>query len=229
MTEFVLMLTLNDKTIPGARAVLEQVTMPGLNYVGFKDVGVGKGELEDLVADMKAVGQRSMLEVVSLTEEDELHSARMGVELGVDYLVGGTQREPVREIIEGTGVKYMPYVGEVVGHPAVLKGNAEDIAEEARQAVREGGVDGINLLAYRHAELDGLQLARTVMEGVDAPVMCAGSVSSLEQVRALSALGVWGFTIGGAVVQRQVVSGSVRDQVEAVLEAVSTSGAKVGG
>jgi hypothetical protein len=227
MTEFVLMLTHDDKTIPEARSVLEQVTMPGLTYVGFKDIGVEKEELENLVADMRAAGQRSMLEVVSLTEDDEIRSARMGVELGVDYLVGGTRRGPVQEIIDGTGVKYFPYVGEVVEHPAVLKGSTESIVEEARQALQEGA-DGINLLAYRHVELDGLQLARAVMEGVEAPVMCAGSVSSLEQVRALKKLGVWGFTIGGAVVQRQIVSGTVRDQVTAILETLSASGARAG-
>ena len=58
--------------------------------------------------------------------------------------------EPIQEIIAGTGVRFYPYVGEVIDHPCLLRGTIEEVAQAARDA-EEPGVDGINLLAYRYA------------------------------------------------------------------------------
>jgi len=113
----------------------------------------------------------------------------------------------------------MPYVGKVSGHPAILEGRPDDIVDSARAAVTQG-VSGINLLAYRYPG-DGLRLVRDVVTAVAAPVLSAGSIDSISRVRAICRAGVWGFTIGGAVVTRRLVGGTFRDQVLAVLDAVN--------
>lgn len=222
MAEFVFMLTVDDKTVPDARAILDTVHQAGLNFVGFKDIGVPKDELRRLAADIRQRGAKSMLEVVSLTEEDELNSARMALEFEVDYLVGGTRHEAVSAIIAGSGIGYWPYVGTVVDHPAKLKGDESEIVAQAIQAVADG-VEGVNLLAYRHVSLDPVALAAAVKRAVAVPVMCAGGVDTLEKVGALVGAGVWGFTIGSAVVRQELVDGDHREQISAVLRTLAKS------
>ena len=93
---------------------------------------------------------------MSETEEATLASARAAAEIGPDYLIGGTLIEPVQEIIAGTGIKFFPYVGQIVGHPCLLRGSIAEIADDARRA-EALGVDGINLLAYRYdGDVDAL-------------------------------------------------------------------------
>ena len=111
------------------------------------------------MADIRANGHRSYLEVVSETDEATLESARVAAEIRPDYLIGGTLIEPVQQIIAGTGVRFFPYIGEVVGHPCLLRGAIEEIAQQAQRA-EQLGVDGINLLAYRYdGDVDALVTA----------------------------------------------------------------------
>jgi hypothetical protein len=221
VSEFILMLTHNDLTLRNAREIYEEIADTGVSFVGFKDVGVSYDELAKLAGEIRSRGHTTFLEVVSLTKDDELRSARAALDLGVDYLIGGTRPHDVMRVIEGSRLKYFPYVGAVVGHPAKLSGAAGELARSAR-ALSEAGVDGINLLAFRHVDRNGLDVARAVKSAIDVPLICAGSVDSLEKVRALAELGVWAFTIGGACVQKQLIpGGTLVDQIEAVLAASS--------
>jgi hypothetical protein len=106
-------------------------------------------ELEALLSDIESNGHTSYLEVVSESDEATLASARAAAEIQPDYLIGGTLIEPVQEIIAGTGIKFFPYVGRVVGHPCLLRGSIQEIADDARRA-EALGLDGVNLLAYRY-------------------------------------------------------------------------------
>src|SRR4029079_19523381 len=87
-----------------------------------------------------------------------------------------------------------PYVGQIVGHPCLLRGTIDEIVADTRRAA-ELGVDSINLLAYRSGG-DVEALVRAVVDATDLPVICAGSVDSVERIRALDRCGAWGVKIG---------------------------------
>ncbi len=148
----------------GRERDLRRVAHTGVRHVGCKDIGLPREELRALLDDIRSHGHTSYLEVVSESEEATLSSARIAAELRPDCLIGGTLIEPVQEIIAGTGIRFFPYVGTVVGHPCLLRGTAEEIARDARRA-EQLGVDGINLLAYRYdGDVDAL--VEAVVEAV---------------------------------------------------------------
>jgi hypothetical protein len=210
LTEFIFMLTRDDRTIADAREVYESVAGTGVTHVGCKDIGLPRDELAALMQDIRANGHTSYLEVVSETEEATRQSARVAAEIGPDNLIGGTLIEPVQEIIAGTGVRFFPYVGKVIGHPCLLRGTIEEVAQDARHA--EGlGVDGINLLAYRY-DGDVDSLVGAVVEATSLPVIAAGSVDSATRIRALVDHDVWAFTIGTAALDGKLVPGAPLDQ-----------------
>jgi putative N-acetylmannosamine-6-phosphate epimerase len=214
------MLTRDDKTIADARAVYESVAQTGIRHVGCKDLGLSRVELAALMEDIRANGHTSYLEVVSETDEATRESARVAAEIGPDYLIGGTLIEPVQELIAGTEVRFFPYVGKVIGHPCLLRGTIEEVAEDARRA-EALGVDGINLLAYRY---DGNveRLVEAVVQATSLPVIAAGSVDSAERIRSLADRGVWAFTIGTAALEGELVPGApLAKQLEYVLDAAS--------
>jgi hypothetical protein len=221
MIEFIFMLTRDDVTLTDAREIYASVADSGVRHVGCKDVGLPREELAALMDDIRANGHVSYLEVVSETEEGTLNSARVAAEVKPDYLIGGTLIEPVQEIIAGTGIRFFPYVGQIVGHPCLLRGSIEEIvAGTERAAVL--GVDGINLLAYRY-DGDVEALTRAVVGATDLPVICAGSVDSTDRIRALDRCGAWAFTIGTAALDGVLVDGApLRGQLEAALTAADT-------
>jgi hypothetical protein len=220
LTEFIFMLTRDDRTIAEARDVYATVAGSGVRHVGCKDVGLPRGELTALLGDIRSGGHTSYLEVVSETEEATLQSARVAAEIGPDCLIGGTLIEPVQKIIAGTGIRFFPYVGKVVGHPCLLRGMIEEIAADARRA-EALGVDGINLLAYRYdGDVDALLDA--VCDATGVPIIAAGSVDSPERIRSLADHAVWGFTIGTAALDGRLVPGApLEEQLTCALEAAN--------
>jgi NAD(P)H-dependent flavin oxidoreductase YrpB (nitropropane dioxygenase family) len=220
MTHFILMLTQHDETVKNAFELYDELRETGVHYVGFKDVGLPIDQLTALNAKMQADGRETMLEVISLSEEDERRSAEAALEIGVDYLVGGTRPEMLLSIAKGNALKLFPYVGRVVGHPAVLEGAIEDIVIEAKNT-EATGVHGINLLSYRYVG-DPIAVTKAVVSAIHVPLICAGSVRSVEQIHALRDAGAWAFTIGGAVIERAIVpSGTLTEQIDAVLDAAA--------
>src|SRR3954466_4818057 len=221
MIEFIFMLTRDDVTLSDARAVYASIAQTGVRQVGCKDVGLPTDELKALMDDIRSHGHETWIEVVSETEDDTLASARAAAQIRPDHLIGGTLIEPVQEILAGTGVRFWPYVGRIVGHPCLLRGSIDEIVADARPAAALG-VDGINLLAYRY-DGDVEELVRAVVAATDLPVICAGSVDSAERIRALDACGAWAFTIGTAALDGVLVDGApLRGQLEAALAASET-------
>ena len=220
MPDFIFMLTRADRTIADARDVYESVSQTGIRHVGCKDLGLPRDELAGLLEDIRSNGHTSYLEVVSETDEATRQSAKVAAELRPDYLIGGTLIEPVQEIINGSGVRFFPYIGTVVDHPCLLRGTIDQIAEEARRA-EALGVDGINLLAYRYdGDVDAL--VEAVGESTSLPVIAAGSVDSAERIRALAERGVWAFTVGTAALDGKFVAGAaLNEQLEFILDAAS--------
>ena len=220
MIEFIFMLTRDDKTLTDARDVYASIADSGVRHVGCKDVGLPREALQGLMSDIKANGHTTHLEVVSESEQATLASARAAAEIGPDYLIGGTLIEPVQEILAGTRIKFFPYVGQIVGHPCLLRGSIAEIAEDARRA-EALGVDGINLLAYRY-DGDVEALVEAVVDATSLPVIAAGSVDSSERIRALEERGVWAFTIGTAALDGVLLPGEPLDaQIRYALAAIS--------
>ncbi len=219
MIEFIFMLTHNDRTVDEAPEVLASLRDTGLRYVGFKDVGATVERRKELVASAHEAGMEVMLEVVSTSMEDELASLRGALDVGFDWVLGGTHGEEGATILAGSGVRYCPFPGTVVGHPSVLEGSIEDIAADTKRLTALAGVSGVDLLTYRHLTEDPLALTRAVVQASAGPVIAAGSVVEDAQIWLLAEAGAWGFTIGGAIFEGRLPGGdTVAGQVSAVLE-----------
>lgn len=205
MSQFIFMLTKDDVTVPHALDLLNDALETGVSHIGFKDVGVDAATMHKLVERIHDAGRKAHLEVVSISETEELQSAQTALSLEVDYLIGGTRWKQVKDILAGSSIRYFPYPGEIVGHPAQLRGNVEQILTDI--ATMGERVDGANLLAYRHATLSGDDVLRTVQHSAGVPIICAGSINSLDRVRAVAGTGVWAFTVGTAALDRLLVPG----------------------
>ena len=219
---FVFMLTRDDQTVANARALVGAAQVAGVRHVGGKDIGLPVDELRGLYDDLRAAGCTTYLEVVAESPEAMIRSARAALEVRPDYLIGGTQVAQMAEVIAGSDIQFFPYVGRIVGHPCLLRGTTDEIVADARRAA-DAGVDGINLLAYRY-DGDAAALAQAVVETVDIPVLCAGSIDSAERIAVMRRIGAWGFTVGTAVLDGAFVPGdSLTDQLVRVLSLAAGS------
>jgi hypothetical protein len=221
VTEFIFMLTHSDRTVPNARAVYDEIRSTAVRYVGFKDIGLPISELRALAGAIRADGREVMLEVVSEDPADELRSIGAALEIGVDWLLGGTHPDAALEVIAGTPMRYCPFPGRVIGHPSQLRGTIDEIAADAAALTTRPGVHGLDLLAYRY-DGDVEALTAAVNGRASGPVIAAGSVDSLERIAALARIGVWGFTIGGAIFDGRFAGApSIPAQIETVLAALA--------
>jgi hypothetical protein len=222
MTEFIFMLTRDDLTVGNALKAYSEVRDSGLRYVGFKDVGMPVERLRDLAEAIRDDGREVMLEVVSEDADEELRSVEAAVGIGVDWVLGGTHPEAALPVLAGTGIRYCPFPGRVIGHPSLLRGTIGEIADSADQLTSTRGVHGLDLLAYRF-DGDVEALVAEVVGRSHGPVIAAGSVDTLDRVATLARLGVWGFTIGSAVFNGQLPGApSLRGQIDRVLEAIES-------
>lgn len=217
MPNFILMLTHRDVTVHNAMEIFEEIKTAGVSHIGFKDVGLAFEELKELVEAMRRERMNIYLEVVSDSEESAIRSTMRAVELGVDYIIGGTYVERMLGVIGKRETRFFPYVGNVVGHPCLLRGTIDQIIEDARR-VEKMGAYGINLLAYRY-DGNAEQLITSIQNAVKLPLIIAGSIDSFEKIEKMKDMQIWGFTIGGAVIERKLLPGkSTKSQVEAVLK-----------
>ena len=192
----VVMLTHHDYTVKNAKEIFEACKASRAQYWGMKEEPLPQDELKSLYAQMKALGKTTVLEVVAYTEEEGLAGARTAALCGCDILMGTTYSDRICTFCRENQIKYMPFVGGVVGRPSVLKGSIDRMIEEANSCL-EKGVFGFDLLAYRY-EGDPSELIRRFVNEVDAPVCIAGSVDRTARLEELREVQPWGFTIGGA-------------------------------
>lgn len=218
MAAFIFMLTHHDATVADALDVYDALRDTGLRHVGFKDIGVTPETLTELTRRMHADGRTVYLEVVSITAEDELRSIQAAREIGVDVVMGGTHVADALSLLAGSGLRYFPFPGRIVGHPSVLEGTIDEISSSAAALTAQAGVDGLDLLAYRHAG-PVEPIIDAVVRASLGPVVIAGSIDSAERIVAVTALGAWGFTIGGAIFEHALpAEPTLRAQVEWALE-----------
>jgi hypothetical protein len=195
--DFIFMFTRDDQTVEDCLEVFDAIQDVGLTHLGFKDVGVDSRVLGRLAERIRRAGGTSHLEVVSTTPEACLRSARTAVEIGVDRLLGGTEVEPILEIVAGRDVGYYPFPGRPEGHPTRLAGSPEDVAGDCQRFARLGCA-GVDLLAYRATEAAPLDLVRAARGAIPGYLIVAGSVNTPGRIRELKDAGADGFTIGSA-------------------------------
>lgn len=195
--DFICMLTRNDRTVPDAVDHLPSVLAAGVRHIGFKDVGLPFEALAGLNRAIRNADAKSYLEVVSFDRDSEVASVRAAIELGVDYLLGGTHVDDVLPLLKGTAIRYYPFPGRVTGHPSVLEGSIEEITASARSLAARDGVHGLDLLAYR-AACDVPALIAAVCSAVEKPVIVAGSIDRAERIAAVRKGRAAGFTVGTA-------------------------------
>ena len=200
--DFIFMLTRNDRTVAGAAEYLETALEAGVRHIGFKDIGQPVEELARLNQRIKAAGASSYLEVVSQDLDSELTSVRVALDLGVDYLLGGTHVDEVLPLLAGSRIRYYPFPGEVYGHPSILGGTLEEIVASARRIGALPGVHGLDLLAYR-ASVDVPMLMAEVCRQADVPVIMAGSIDTTARIQIVRDAGAAGFTVGTAALDER--------------------------
>ena len=193
--DFIFMLTRNDRTVADAAVHAETALQAGICHIGFKDVGLPFEALAGLSRMIREGGASTYLEVVSLDRDTEMRSVKAAIDLGVDYLLGGTHAEDVLPLLEGTPIRYYPFPGRIVGHPSILEGSQAEIVKSAVALASHPGVAGLDLLAYRSAG-NVPSLIDAVCRAVPKPIIVAGSVDRPDQVESIRRCGAAGFTIG---------------------------------
>lgn len=194
--ELIVMLTHHDKTVKDAIEVFESCKDMPVQHWGFKDVGLEREKMFQLINNLKAAGKTTYLEVVSYTEEECMAGAKTAVEFGFDCLMGTLYYESVHEYLKQQGIAYYPFCGKIHGSPSVLEGTFEEIIDDAKQMMAKG-IKGFDLLAYRHK--DGQNLAYEFVKAIDAPVCIAGSINSFERLDVMKDINPWSFTMGSAL------------------------------
>lgn len=195
--DFIFMLTRDDRTVEDAARHVATALAAGVRHIGFKDVGLPFEALAEVHALIRAGGAASYLEVVSLDRDSELASVEAALALGVDHLLGGTHVDAVLPMLAGRPVRYLPFAGQIRGHPSVLEGTTAEIVASARGLAGRAGVHGLDLLAWRSA-VDAPRLVAEVCAAAGKPVVVAGSIDGAERVAAARAGGAAGFTVGTA-------------------------------
>lgn len=216
-TKLIFMLTHHDRTVPNAFQVLEEIKETGIENIGFKDVGLPIEELRRLAEKINREGFNSFVEVVSEDEETCLTAVKQALKMGVRNIIGVKSEYAEKAFTIIRGASFYPYVGKVKGIPEILEGRIEEIIEDAKK-MEKMGVDGINLLAYRYTG-DAEKLMSDVIKSVNVDVVVAGSIDRFERIKKVIEVGASFYTIGGAIFEKKFVpGGSVRDQIEAVLD-----------
>lgn len=215
--ELIVMLTLNDRTVRNAPEVFEQCKNSKAKYFGFKEEGIPLSKMIRLYNSIKACGKSTVLEVVAYSEHEGLAGAKIAAECGCDILMGTMYYDSIRDFCKEKGIKYMPYVGNVIERPSILEGSIDDMIAEAKECL-EKGVDGFDLLGYRYTE-DARELIQRFVEEVDAPVCVAGSVDSYERLDELKDIEPWSFTIGSAFFHN-CFDGTISEQIDKVCDYV---------
>jgi hypothetical protein len=220
MTEFIFMLTHRDLTIPNAIEVFEEVKDTSLKFIGCKDVGLPLDKMKVLFKNMKDAGMTTFLEVVTYSEEEHFSGVKTAISVGADYLIGGMPWFAKKTLYllkdSKAQIKYFPYIGEIEGHPCILRGEIDYIINNGKE-FEKLGVHGINLLLYRYTGDQNKLLDRVARE-LNLPIIVAGSVDSFEKIKNLADRKIWAFTIGGAVLERKIASKqTIKEEVEAVL------------
>ncbi|NJD02917.1 MAG: hypothetical protein FIA99_10075 [Ruminiclostridium sp.] len=215
--KLIVMLTYNDQTVKNAIEVFNECRDLQADCWGFKNIGLPVPQMKQLVKNMKKSGKTTFLEVVTYTEAECMHAAKLAVECGFDYLMGTLFYNSVATFVKSKPIRYFPFCGHVSGSPSILEGSVSDMVDEAKR-MKQAGVNGFDLLAYRYTG-DAEALAGEFIKKVPAPVVLAGSINSYKRLDKVKELNPWGYTIGSALFDKKFENNtSFRQQLIKVIE-----------
>jgi hypothetical protein len=215
--ELIVMLTYQDQTVKEAQPLFTECKDLPVTHWGFKDVGLPRAEMVELVSLMREAGKTTYLEVVSLSEQEGLEGAKLAVEAGFDILMGTVYFPSIKEYLQDKPVKYYPFPGKVHGHPSILDGSIVEIVQHA-SLLKSNGADGLDLLTYRYTG-NTAQLLPAVVSAVDIPVVLAGRKATDDRHPEVWRAKAKAFTIGSAFFEKKFVpGGDFRENVAAVAD-----------
>lgn len=222
-SKLIVMMTHHDRTVKNSLELFESSKDLPVDFWGFKELGIPRQAMIELLAAMKAAGKTTFLEVVSRTEEECLREAKLAVEMGFDYLTGTIFFPSVWEYLKDKPIRYFPFVGKHIGSPGVLDGTLEEMVEEAN-AFSKAGVYGIDLSAFRYTG-DPYMLAKDFVAASPVPVIIAGSIADRERIEFVNEIGVWAFTVGSALFDGVFVKdGGFRENLIELINIAETTG-----
>lgn len=213
--KLVVMLTYNDFTVDNAEDIFETCKASKAEYWGFKEHPLPLERMKRLFERMKQYGKTTFLEVVAYTEAEGLAGAKVAAECGCDILMGTKFYDSINRFCIEHGLKYMPFVGNIEGRPSVLTGSVDEMVSEAKECIRKGAF-GIDLLGYRFVG-DAVNLNKTLVKSLDAPVCLAGSIDSHNRLDEVKDASPWAFTIGSAFFNKKF-GNSIAQQIDNVCD-----------
>jgi hypothetical protein len=224
--QLIVMLTHHDQTVKNACKLFAACRDLPVQFWGFKNVGLPKPQMAELIAMMKEADKKTFLEVVTYSETECMDGAQLAVDLGFDYLMGTLFYPAVWKFLrQKPDITYLPFVGKVSGSPSILEGPIEDIIGEAVKCASMG-IKGFDLLAYRYLD-DSEELARQFTAAAPGTTVIAGSIGSRERLQFVEDIGAWAFTMGSALFEERFVSGGdFRVNLIKVLETMADIEAK---
>ncbi len=205
------MLTYHDKTVANGKEIFLAAKDAPCMHWGFKDVGLPRADVVDLVDTMKAAGKTTYLECLAFEEESALRSAELAVECGFDVIMGTFYFDSVGEYALSHGKQYFPFFGDLL--KGILYGTIEDTVKTANE-LAEKKVTGVNLCGYRYVG-DADKMICSVAAACAKPVYIAGSVDSYAKIDTLKKANISAFTIGGAFFEHKF-GDSFAEQITAV-------------
>ena len=129
--------------------------------------------------------------------------------------MGTIYSDTINDFCKQHNLKYMPFVGQVVERPSILKGSIDGMITEANNYIKKG-VYGIDLLGYRYSE-DPVELNKKFVSEINAPVCIAGSINSYKRLDELKETSPWAYTIGSAFFENKF-GGTFSEQINKVCE-----------
>lgn len=213
--ELIVMLTYNDVTVGNAERIFDTCKDSKARCWGFKEEGIPFERMKQLQEEMHRHGKTTFLEVVDYTEEGGLGGAKTAAACGFDILMGTKFFDSICKFCKAHKLKYMPFVGDIVGRPSILTGEIDAIIAEANADIAKGA-DGIDLLGYRY-EGNPLELNKRLVKEVQAPVCIAGSIDSTKRLDEVKTVSPWAFTIGSAFFDNKF-GNDINRQIETVID-----------
>ena len=112
--------------------VFDQAKDLPVEFWGFKDKGLDRPRMCELVKRMKDAGKTTFLESVHYQQNECLEAAGIALGCDVDYLTGTIYYDSILERVKDHPMKYFPFFGHIHGHPVISgRGGAVDSAAES--------------------------------------------------------------------------------------------------
>lgn len=216
MTELIVMLTQNDRTVDDPSKIFLQCKDLDVSYWGIKTEPLTKEQMKDFVQCVHVEGKKAVFESVTYTESEAVNDAHIAVFCNADVLMGTVFTKEAFNICKEAGIRYMPFIGFPSLVPSILEGTVEEISYQIK-LYKSCGITGVDFLAYRHTAFDSVLMHNIVMNAPGIDFCIAGSVDSVEKIREIQNNKCAFFTIGSAFFENRFGK-SFYEQVKSVSE-----------